>query len=151
MSTKVETPMRLRLERTIRAPRERVWDAWTQPEQLQRWSAPEGLEIPEGDMDLRVGGRWRVVMQDPESGKRFIAVGTYREVTRPERLVYTHSWTTDEHPVDTLLTVEFHDEGESTRVVLTQEGFATVGSRDGHEQGWASTLDRLVRMMEQSA
>jgi len=146
MNMKAGTALRLRLERTIRASRERVWDAWTRPEHLKQWSAPEGLEVTDGDLDLRVGGRWRVVMEG--FGNKYIAVGTYREITPPERLVYTHSWTTDENPVDTIVTVTFEAEGGSTRVVLMQEGFTEEGSRSGHEEGWSSTLDRLVRLME---
>jgi uncharacterized protein YndB with AHSA1/START domain len=145
MSTKVEKPLRLRIERTFRAERQRVWDAWTKPEQLQRWSAPEGLKVTDGDLDLRVGGRWRVVMEG--GGQKYMAVGTYREITPPERLVYTHSWTTDETPVETLVTLSFHADGVRTRVVLEQEGFGEEGSRSGHEEGWSSTLDVLERYL----
>jgi uncharacterized protein YndB with AHSA1/START domain len=82
------------------------------------------LEIADGELDLRVGGGWRVTMQEPDGGRKYIAVGTYREVVPPERLVYTHSWETDENPVETVVTVEFHEEGDTTRIVFRQEGFA---------------------------
>jgi uncharacterized protein YndB with AHSA1/START domain len=147
MSTKTEETFSLRLEKRIRAPRARVYAAWTEGEQLKKWSAPDGLIIVEGELDLRVGGRWRVVMQDPASGRKYIAAGIYREVTPPSRLVYTHGWLTDEGgPHDTLLTVEFHDDGDTTLVVLTQEGLPSAGSRDGHTEGWSSALDNLAAL-----
>jgi uncharacterized protein YndB with AHSA1/START domain len=146
--------LKLRLERTIRAPRERVFEAWTKPEHLRRWSAPEGLSIGDGDLDLRLGGRWRVVMLE-ENGTRHEAFGTYREITPPARLVYTHAWVREggapgESTPETLVTVEFHEEDGATRVVLIQEGFETVGARDDHQGGWSSTLDRLEAMFAPS-
>jgi uncharacterized protein YndB with AHSA1/START domain len=135
--------LELRLERLIRADRERVFAAWTNPEEMQKWSAPAGLSIPEGEMDVRVGGRWRVLMLEP-NGTRHEAFGTYREVTPPERLVFTHAWVAgDGSSPETTVTVEFHEEAGGTRVVLTQVGFADPGTRDGHEEGWASSLDKL--------
>lgn len=138
--------MKLRLERLIRADRERAFAAWTEPEQIERWSAPEGLSIAEGELDLRVGGRWRAVMVAPD-GARHEAFGRYLEVTPPERLVYTHAWRREDgDSPETTVTVEFLAEGDATRVVLTQEGFATPQSRDGHREGWSSTLDNLEAM-----
>lgn len=137
---------RLRLERTIRTPRERVFEAWTNPADLARWSAPEGLEVAEGEVDLRVGGRWSVVMQGAGGGSTYHATGEYREIDPPRRLVYTHRWLTDETPVETLITVEFQEEGDATRVVMVHEGFRSESSRDGHESGWSSCLDRLERL-----
>jgi uncharacterized protein YndB with AHSA1/START domain len=142
------TPLVLNLERTIGAKRQRVWDAWTRPEQLRRWSSPEGLEVVDGELELKVGGRWRVTMQERDGGRKYVAVGIYREVTPPERLVYTHSWETDDEPVETVVTVEFREEGDATRIVFMQEGFASAGSRDGHAEGWTSTIDRLARLLE---
>ena len=146
--------LRLRLERTITANRERVFAAWTRPELLKLWSAPEGLTVgDDGELDLRVGGRWAVTMLAPD-GARHRAFGTYREVTPPARLVYTHAWRRDDgtSTAETTVTVEFVAEGANrTRVVLTQEGFDAAPSRDGHEEGWASTLDRLVALHAEAA
>jgi uncharacterized protein YndB with AHSA1/START domain len=140
-------PLQLRLERVIRADRERVFAAWTRPEQLRAWSAPEGMTIEDGgELDLRVGGRWRAVMLEPD-GTRHAAFGTYREITPPKRLVLTHAWQ-HEHGMtpETTLTVEFHEVPGGTRVVLTQEGFASPESRDGHVGGWSSALDNLEQL-----
>lgn len=151
MSVEQGEVLRLRLERRIPAERERVFEAWTRPELLRLWSAPEGMTVGEGEVDLRPGGRWRVVMLG-EDGARHEAFGTYREVSPPERLVYTHAWVRDDLPSgsspETVLTVEFREEDGGTRVVLTQEGFESAGSRDGHVEGWSSCLNRLERIFD---
>lgn len=136
----------LRLERTIQASRERVFAAWTTPELLRQWSAPEGMDIPDSGMDLRVGGKWYVIMTGP-GGQRHHAFGTYREIRPPERLVYTHAWKTDERITpETLLTVEFYEEADATRIVMTQVGFESQSMRDGHREGWTSCFDQLERL-----
>jgi uncharacterized protein YndB with AHSA1/START domain len=136
----------LRIERTIRAGRARVFEAFTNGDDLARWASPEGIAVADGSVDLRVGGKWSVVMHDPERDARYHAEGVYREITPPERLVYTHYWLTDDPPVETLITVELHDEGDATRVVMVHEGFVSTESRDGHEQGWTSCFDKLERL-----
>jgi uncharacterized protein YndB with AHSA1/START domain len=146
MQTKQKQTFALRIERTIAAPRARVFEAFTNADDLARWSAPEGLDVAEGAIDLRVGGRWMVVMHDSATDRRYHAEGVYREIVPPERLVYTHYWLTDETPVETQITVEFHDEGDVTRVVMLHEGFFSESSRDGHREGWSSCFDRLEEM-----
>jgi uncharacterized protein YndB with AHSA1/START domain len=139
------------LERVIRAPRERVWAAWTNGDLLHRWSCPEGMHIPKASVDFRVGGGWEVVMAvDEDPSQRHVAFGTYLEIDPPERIVQDHQWRTPDGGSSprTVVTVVFHEEGGRTRLVLTQEGFESVGERDGHREGWASTLDRLVALAE---
>jgi uncharacterized protein YndB with AHSA1/START domain len=136
----------LRIERRIAAPRARVFEAFVNPDDLARWSAPKGLDVAEGAIDLRVGGKWMVIMHDPSSDRRYHAEGVYREITPPERLVYTHYWLTDERPVETLITIEFHEEGDATRVVMLHEGHLTESARDAHRTGWSSCIDRLEEM-----
>ncbi len=147
----------LRIERIFSATRERVFRAWTEGELLRKWSVPEGLEAGEGWNELRVGGRFYLEMIVPDSGERFTAVGRYLEVEPPARLSMTHAWLQEgERPEDTdaratRVTVEFFDDGPSTRMVLTQRGFPGVESRDGHEEGWQSAfgkLDILLTTME---
>jgi uncharacterized protein YndB with AHSA1/START domain len=147
MSPTKAAPLQLRLERVIRADRERAFAAWTKPEILRQWSAPAGMTLEDGgELDLRVGGRWRVVMVEP-GGTRHAAFGIYREITPPKRLVYTHQWREGGgSSPETTLTVEFLEVAGGTRVVLTQEGFASPQSRDGHVEGWSSSLDQLERL-----
>ena len=152
MSPTKAAQLQLRLERVIRADRERVFAAWTRPELLRQWSAPEGMTIENGGaLDLRVGGSWRVAMLEP-NGTRHEAFGTYREITPPERLVYTHQWRQGRgSSPETTLTVEFLKVDDGTRVVLTQEGFSSPQSRDGHVEGWSSSLAQLERLFAEGA
>jgi uncharacterized protein YndB with AHSA1/START domain len=81
----------VRVERTFEAPAEAVFDAWTNPEVLRRWwKAAPSHEVTVAELDLRVGGGYRLAMNDTESGEQHVVHGTYREVSRPDRLVY--SW-----------------------------------------------------------
>ena len=139
----------LELERRIAAPRERVFAAWTDPELLRRWSAPEGLSIADGATDLRVGGGWHVVMAAPD-GTRHEAFGTYRDIAPPGRLSYTHAWREPGgSSPETVVTVELRPDGsDATRLRFTQVGFDSVPSRDGHAGGWSSALDQLQALLE---
>ena len=138
----------LRLTRTFAARRERVFRAWTDPEELMRWFGPsDEYAVPHAEVDLRVGGKYRIELKTP-SGRLLAAVGTYREVRPPERLVFTWSWTgTETDPAETLVTVELHDRGGSTELALTHERFPNKAERDGHATGWSGSLERLGRRL----
>jgi uncharacterized protein YndB with AHSA1/START domain len=143
--------LELRLERVVRASPERVFEAWTRPEELERWSAPEGLRVERGSLDLRVGGSWKVVMVAPD-GARHEAFGTYREISPPSRLVYSHQWKgEDGASPETLLTLEFEPVAGGTKIVLVQVGFGSAEIRDAHDEGWSSALDNLHRLLEERA
>lgn len=144
MST--ETGTSLRITRVIKASPEKVFDAWTQAEQLKRWSCPEGMEVVDAQVDLTVGGRYRLRMESPE-GKVHTAVGVYREIDRPQRLVYTWDWE-EESIGETIVTVEFNGLDGSTEVVLTHELFPNAEAKVGHEEGWTSCLNRLEKMFD---
>jgi len=140
MATMTDTS--LRLTRTIRADLATVFEAWTEPAQLNRWSAPEGMTI-ETEVDLRIGGRYRIRMKSPD-GEIFTAVGEYQEIDRPNRLVYTWGWeeTGNDH-YETKVTVEFFDRGGATEVVVTHELFPDADLAGEHHEGWTSCLNRL--------
>ena len=141
MSTQTTTS--LQLSRRVKADPETVFRAWTEPEQLAQWSAPEGITVALAEVDLTVGGRYHIRMRDQE-GNEFNTVGVYREIDRPRRLVYTWRWQEKEHDAgETLVTVEFKDAGGSTEVVLTHDLFPDDKARDSHEEGWTSCLSRL--------
>lgn len=136
----------LEVAQMVKAPRERVFDAWTTPESLQAWCAPQGMDIPLAEVDLRVGGAFRIRMRDPE-GNLHTATGTYREIDRPGRLVFTWRW--EEQPEhggnrDTVVTLELHERGGATEVVLRHEGFPEEAQAAEHTKGWTSILERLA-------
>ena len=90
-----QTAGTLEVSRVIAADPESVFDAWTRPEHLGKWSAPEGIDVPISEVDLTVGGRFHLRMKNAEGGMHN-ARGIYREIDRPARLVYSWEW--DEHP-----------------------------------------------------
>lgn len=138
-----DTALSLRLTRLIRADREAVFRAWTEPGAMREWFCPEGGTVEAAESDPRVGGRYRIVMRT--SHGLSVATGIYREIDPPRRLVFTWRWEAGEGPKEgeTIVTVELTERGEATDLELIHEGFATAEARDGHEQGWSSALNRL--------
>ena len=135
----------LQLKRTFKAARQRVFQAWTQPEQMNHWSAPtDDYEIT-AEVDLRVGGKFRLQMKRKD-GHVSTAYGEYREVQPPEKLVYTWAWE-DGSVTGTMVTVEFRDLGNETEVVLTHERFTDTEWRDKHNAGWNGCLVRLEKYL----
>ncbi len=141
------------LRRTYEAPRERVFAAWTQPDILRRWFAPGEATLVDVDFDARVGGTYRIVMVQPD-GERFVVRGQVRELRSPERLQITWQWDDDdgvpEGPL-TILTLDFHERAATTELVLTHENLASVDSRDRHEHGWTSSVEKLGVMLQGGA
>lgn len=145
MTDGTQAAIGLRLEHTFEAPREEVFDAWTNPEVLRRWwAAGPDWDTPTAEVDLREGGHYRLSMRNPETDDVHTVGGQYREVRRPERLVYTWAWEgPSSEPNETVVTVEFHDREGTTEVVLMHEGFSSEESRGAHEHGWHAVLDNL--------
>jgi uncharacterized protein YndB with AHSA1/START domain len=136
----------VRIERTFAAFAEDVFDAWTSPEVMRRWLHPvAGWETPQAEVDLRVGGKVRVVMRKPD-GSEVEAKGEYTLIDRPHRLLMT--WTfSDEPSNDQLLELSFTESDGSTTVLLVNTGISTVGRRDAQDWGWRGCLDQLERAL----
>ncbi len=146
-TTKPNPEATIHITRTFGASREKVFRAWTEPEELKQWwAAGPGYTTPIAEVDLRVGGRYRLGMKPPDRDVIHIVGGTYREVLRPSRLVYTWAWEGSNAP-ETLVTVEFRDRGASTDVTLVHEPFADGQSREQHLAGWTGCLDRLAKLV----
>jgi len=146
------------VKRVLNATPERAFQAWTTPEHIQQWMRPEpGMEVPRASMDLRVGGKFRIQMKKPD-GEFFTAVGEFKEVKAPERLVYTWDWEKDGSGAEfgemdgktSLVTVEFLKRGQGTELVLTHSRFATVESRDNHARGWGLLAERFAAFVEKA-
>jgi len=140
---------RLTVKRTVKAPREQVFRAWTDPSELARWFHPDpSFTTPVAEVDLRAGGSYRFAMQPP-TGDAYVVRGVYREVQPPDRLVFTWRWdgTGDDDP-ETLVTVELRERSGGTEVVLTHERFTSVASRDEHRKGWQGCLAQLSQAVE---
>jgi uncharacterized protein YndB with AHSA1/START domain len=135
----------LTVSRVIDAPRERLFRAWTDPDQVPRWWGPKGFVTIESQMDIRPGGAYRAVMRSP-AGTDHRKRGVYREIVAPERLVFTFAWEDENGALgkETLITVTFEALGEKTRLTLQQSGFDSVAWRDDHVGGWTSCLERFA-------
>jgi uncharacterized protein YndB with AHSA1/START domain len=144
--------VRLRLERTFNAPREAVFEAWTSAEVLRRWwPAGVGWDTPVAEVDVRVGGRLRLVMRSPE-GEEFGGTGEYVEIRAPERLVYTWRWDGHvDHSGTQLVEVDFvaRDDGTTT-VVLTNTGLDDERALREHREGWDLSFDNLERVLAEA-
>ena len=140
----------LQISQTIRADADRLFRAWTDPEELVHWwrMDADGWAFAGATIDLRVGGKYRLGMTSPD-GKTHVAIGEYREIDRPRRLAFTWNWENPAENVgETLVTVEFKNAGQSmTEVVLTHDRFADAARAASHEQGWTQLLRLLDRSM----
>jgi uncharacterized protein YndB with AHSA1/START domain len=141
-----EKPGRVvRIERTFAAPAEDVFDAWTSPEVMRRWFhvAPD-WDTPQAEVDLRVGGRVRVVMRRPD-GREAEAQGEYTLIERPHRLVMT--WTFQDDPSnEQLIELSFSESEGSTTVLMVNSGISTDERRESQDTGWRGCLDELERV-----
>jgi uncharacterized protein YndB with AHSA1/START domain len=138
-------PAFVRFVERFDAPCERVFAAWTDPEQLVQWWGPGAFKVSSVTVDLRPGGRYRIVLEPPGGGEALILGGRYREVVPPRRLVYTWRWeqgVPDER--ESLVTMEFRDLAGQTEVVLVHDNFVGPGPVEGYRLGWESGLQKLA-------
>lgn len=139
--------------RTIDAPRERVFRAWTDPKQFKQWWGPDGFTTPVAEMDVRPGGEMRVEMRGPD-GTVYPNTGTFREVVEPERIVVTTRLLDDGGNVliEDLNAVTFAETDGKTDLTLEAKivDVAPEGEQyiEGMEEGWNQTLDKLVAYLE---
>jgi uncharacterized protein YndB with AHSA1/START domain len=137
----------LQIERTFRAPAERVFDAWTSEEVMKRWwQAERGWETSEAEVDLRVGGAVRVVMRDPVKDAEYGGGGFYTEIEPPSRLAFTWIW--DEDTTRTLIEIDFVEADGVTTVRFTHSGLWDEEAVRSHEGGWGRVFDNLERHLE---
>ena len=138
----IETVAALRMSRVIRADRQAVWNAWTRPEEMKKWSCPAPGGVKSITSDFRVGGAFDLLMEVDGQGHH--AFGTYREIDEPRRLVYTWDWKEAENAMgETVVTVTFTEVEGGTEVELVHEGFPAIEAKDGHEEGWGLCLSHF--------
>ncbi len=134
------TDLSLRLTQHIPAAPARVFDAWLDPEKLMRFMTPmPGATVTRAETDPRVGGRYDIVMTSGDT--EIPHWGEYRQIDRPDRLVFT--WNSPHAARDSLVTLTFDADGDATLLTLVHDRFPSEGSRDGHEKGWGGILDAL--------
>jgi uncharacterized protein YndB with AHSA1/START domain len=135
--------------RVIDAPRDLVFEAWTDPKHLAQWWGPIGFSTTTSAFDMRPGGIWRFVMHGPD-GRDYQNRITFDEIVRPERIAYHHGGGDDVEPVQFRTTVTFEDLGGSRTRLTLHAVFATPADRDrvikdyGADKGAMETLSRLA-------
>ena len=134
----------LSIRRRLKASREKVFAAWTDPELLVKWWAVSAEFTPSvAEVDLRPQGKYRLGMLAPD-GNNLIVIGVFKEVDVPSKLIYTWRWEHDPSEVpDTLVTVEFIAHGNETEIHLTHEKFLDKETSEQHGEGWIGCINQL--------
>lgn len=147
-----DTEREVTLSRVYDAPREVVFGAWTDPEQLACWWGPKMFTNPVCEVDARPGGQLRIVMRGPD-GSDYPMRGEFREVLAPERLSFT-SMALDAQGatvIDGFTTVLFAAEGGKTRLTVIARGKAlapvAIQYLQGMEMGWSMSLEKLAELL----
>ena len=139
----------LTISRVIRTSPEELYDAWTDPRLLLKWWGPEGTTIPDYAFDVRVGGAWKTTMMNA-AGDPLVCSGAYTVLDRPRRLALTWGWLQPDgtRGHETAIDVSFEKVGGGTLMTLTQKTFQSAEQSVLHNQGWASTFNKLIRLFE---
>jgi uncharacterized protein YndB with AHSA1/START domain len=138
----------LRLERLIASPPEILFALWIEPAELARWWAPDGYQALVDTLEVRPGGRWRIVLRG--SSNSVAMSGIYRIVEPPRLLVFSWAWEDagGARGHDTEVTVNFEPAPGGTRLVLEHRNFQNSQARDRHDAGWATSFARLADLAE---
>ncbi|MET3444177.1 uncharacterized protein YndB with AHSA1/START domain [Variovorax paradoxus] len=140
----------LTLRRHYPVAAEKVWRAWTDPQALKAWFGPEEIvSVPLAEVDLRVGGRFRVTMLAAD-GETHDVSGVYQELVPNRKLVFSWAWrSTPER--ESRVTVRIEPEGNGCELVLMHEQFFDEAARDGHNYGWTGAMVKLERWLAKAA
>jgi uncharacterized protein YndB with AHSA1/START domain len=134
------------VRKTVRASAERLFKAWTNAKELQRWWGTKEIVCIAAEIDLRVGGAYRIGNKLPD-GKLLWITGEFEIIEPPKKLVFT--WRVEpETKKSERVTVRFEAQGTATEVVITHERIPNAAARNQHEYGWRGCLDGLARYAE---
>ena len=140
----------LTLTRSYPVAPEKVWRAWTEPEAVKKWWGPVGNDpVSVAELDVRVGGRFRIVFGGP-GGRDHEVQGIYREVVPNRKLVFTWTWPNSTPERASLVTIEFKTVGRGTELVFLHEGHYDETVRDNHKKGWSETFAKLERFLQET-
>jgi len=153
----------VKIQREFDASIDEVWNMWTDPELFKQWYGPNGMSVPTADMDVVVGGIRKICMQmkTPDRNMSMWFTGVYKEVNRPNRLIYTESMCDEDgtilspqsmgmpegHPDITEVIVELVEKDGKTTMTMVHVG-VPEGSAGGG--GWNQAFDKLSGLLGQS-
>jgi len=136
----IATVPTVRISKIMPAPREEVFAAWLDAEGMRSWMCPGDIKKTDVEIDARVGGKFRILMQGEED--KYEKFGEYVEIDPPSRLAFT--WLFPDTVGGSLVTIDFHDRGEETEMVLTHERLPSNEIAAQHEAGWSSIIEKLA-------
>jgi len=154
------TEVEIVVTRVFNAPRELVWRAFTDPQQLMRWWGPKGYTSPACQIDLREGGKYLYCMRSPE-GQNIYSTGVYQKIDPPNEIIFTDSFA-DEHgnvvpgshyglgadfPHELRVILTFDDLGGKTRLTLRHAGMPAGEMSEGASVGWSESFDKLAEVL----
>lgn len=138
----------LKISRIIPASRKEVFEAWTTAESLKQWICPEDSSVSFIELDVRVGGTFRIEMQHADEGE-MVLTGIYREIRPPEKLVFT--WVSKRtHFRDSLVTLDFIARDEATELILLKTQLPDKEAVERHTAGWTHLLEPLTASLQKS-
>ena len=146
MATATAVKPSLTIKRRFKAPPEKVYAAWTRPQELGKWMGPEQVIGCKAEADVRVGGVYHIQMLTPTEEHN--VSGVYREVVPNEKLVFTWAWhSTPER--ESLVTILLKPDGDGTLMTFVHEQFFDEDARDRHNHGWMGSFAKLEQYLEQ--
>jgi uncharacterized protein YndB with AHSA1/START domain len=137
----------LNLQRRYPVAPEKVWRAWTDPQAIKRWWGPGGNDpVSLAELDVRVGGRFRIVFGGPQGTEHEVR-GVYKEVVPNRKLVFTWTWPRTTPERESLVTLLFKPDGGGTELDFVHSQLFDESVRDGHKRGWSESLVKLERFL----
>jgi uncharacterized protein YndB with AHSA1/START domain len=149
MEQKIAEKSSLTLSRSYPVAPEKVWLAWTDPQAIIKWFGPgAGEPVSLAELDVRVGGRFRIVFGGPD-GKAHECAGVYKDVVPNRKLVFTWTWPNSTPERESLVTITFRATDGGTELLFLHEQLFNEAVRDDHKRGWSSSFDKLERFLRQ--
>jgi len=148
--------MQIQVRRTFTAPREKVYQAWIERAVLEQWMCRDvpTHRVKYLELEVKTGGRYVMEVTDTATGEVYLGRGVYRDVTPPQKLVFTWGWQKRQKDgsvsfleSETQVTVEFWERGGSTEVLLTHEFIPTEKAAKSTEEGWKGCFDALAGVL----
>lgn len=136
----------VRLERHYPVAVEKVWRAWTEPQALSRWfNAGKPDAVSEAEIDLRVGGRYRIVTRLPDGQTNDVS-GEYLEVQPQRRLVFSWAWISTPERVSRV-SIDLAAQDGGTTLLFVHDRFFDAQARDNHERGWLMAFEHIDNLL----
>jgi len=133
-------------EKEFPVPVEKLYQAWTTPDDLKQWWKPSENKLKTVELDVREGGKFKYEFEAREGETAVIITGDYKEVKPNEKLVYSWNWDVPSDHIkksDHQLTIAFQSSGEGSKISITQENYENDESITPHEEGWEKALNDL--------